>query len=246
MIHYHGTPISGKSHIGAVVLKGRHGFVSFASKSSLPVVAEVCSTFALDNGAFSFWKSGKETDWKAYYEWVELWHKHPSFDFALIPDVIDGCLEDNKRLISEFPFSKFVGTPVWHMHEPICWLYDLCATYPRVAIGSSGEYSTVGNNLWWGRIEKAMDAVTDNNGRPMCKLHGLRMLDPKIFTKLPFSSCDSTNVAVNCADSNRWKNYPPPSNEVRGLVLAERIEAHNSANEWVRPPKQVSLFPYFL
>ena len=92
---------------------------------------------------------------------------------------------------------------------------------------------------------EAMDIATAGTGKPVCKLHGLRMLDPRIFTKIPFHSCDSTNVAVNCADSNRWKNYPPPNNEVRGLVLAERIEAHNSAFEWKKPnnePKQLSLF----
>lgn len=245
MIHYHGTPISGKAHVGATVLKGRHGFVSFASKGSLKTVAEVCSTFALDNGAFSFWKSGKETNWNEYYKWVEQWYRHPSFDFALIPDVIDGNLEDNKIFLKEFPFTKDIGVPVWHMHEPTEWLFELCIHYPRVAIGSSGDYATVGNERWWGRMVKAMDVATDEAGRPLCKLHGLRMLDPRIFTKLPFHSCDSTNVAVNCADSNRWKNYPPPSNEVRGLVLAERIEAHNSAFEWQRPdkePTQMSLF----
>ena len=232
MIHYHGTPISGAETVGATVLRNRHGFVSFAAPQHLRMVAEVCSSFALDNGAFSMHTKGVAVDWNKYYEFVHDWHKHPGFDFALIPDVIDGTVQQNQELMGKWPFSRSVGVPVWHLHEPLHWLVFLCQGYPRVAIGSSGEYWQVGSASWWARMAEAMGKICDGSGRPMCKLHGLRMLDPKIFTKFPFSSCDSTNVAVNCANSNRWKNYPPPNNETRGIVLAERIEAHTSASAW--------------
>lgn len=241
MIHYHGTPISGKEHIGSTVLKNRHGFVSFAAPGPIKMVSEVCASFAVDNGAFSKWTKGIEVDWLKYYEWVEKWHRHPGFDFALIPDVIDGTVQQNQELMADWPFDRNIGVPVWHLHEPLPWLLFLCQGYPRVAIGSSGEYAKIGTDKWWARMAEAMDKITDGNGRPICKLHGLRMLDPNVFSKFPFASCDSTNVAVNCADSNRWKNYPPPNNETRGVVLAERIEAHTSAAEWERPPEQQSL-----
>lgn len=231
MIHYHGGPIWPES-AAAKIWKNRHAFISFARSEQIGVASEVASTFALDNGAFALWRSGKKTDWDGYYDFVDKWRRHPGFDWALIPDVIDGDEWQNAELMDQWPFPNMVGVPVWHLHESIHWLISLCEKYPRVAIGSSGEYHKVGSQKWWGRMATAMDEVTDDYGRPFCKLHGLRMLDPAIFAEFPFSSCDSTNVAQNCRDSKRWTVYNPPNNETRGLVLAERIESINSAATW--------------
>jgi hypothetical protein len=74
-----------------------------------------------------------------------------------------------------------------------------------------------------------MNAICDDKGRPICKLHGLRMLDPDIFTKLPLSSADSTNAAVNSGSLSRFGSYLPPTAAQRAEVIAERIEANNSA-----------------
>jgi len=240
MIHYHGGPIWPETAAGKI-WRNRHGFVSFARPEQIATAAESCATFALDNGAFSFWKSGKETNWPGYYEWVERWHLHPGFDWALIPDVIAGELAENKRLIDDWPLPEWTGVPVWHLHEPLHWLKELCERFPRVAIGSSGEFAQIGKHRWWIRMVEAMNLITDEKGRPPCKLHGLRMLDPLIFTKFPFASCDSTNVALHCMDSARWTTYAPPNNETRGLVLAERIEAQTSLAAWVKRPEQMQL-----
>jgi hypothetical protein len=60
------------------------------------------------------------------------------------------------------------------------------------------------------------------------------MLDPEIFTKLPFSSTDSTNIGRNVGIDKNWKNgnYPPPTKEVRAQVMRSRIEAHNAPAVW--------------
>jgi hypothetical protein len=81
---------------------------------------------------------------------------------------------------------------------------------------------------------QAMRVICDDMGRPICKLHGLRMLDPNIFTKLPFSSTDSTNIARNVGIDKNWKNgnYPPPTKEARAQVMRSRIEAHNAPVTW--------------
>jgi hypothetical protein len=81
---------------------------------------------------------------------------------------------------------------------------------------------------------QAMRVICDDMGRPICKLHGLRMLDPAIFTKLPFSSTDSTNIARNVGIDKNWKhgNYPPPTKEARAQVMRSRIEAHNAPTTW--------------
>lgn len=241
MIHYHGghiTPIAA----GAKILMGRHALVSFSAPSCVDIVAEVCQSFVFDNGAFSAWRSGKPiTDWNPYYQWVREWKNHPAFDWAIIPDIIDGGEEDNDRLIDEWP-DDLDGVPVWHLHESLDRLSRLSHRWRWVSLGSSGRFKDIKTRAWWGRMEEAMEAVCDN-GRPRCKLHGLRMLDPEVFTRYPFASADSNNVAINMSLDKRWTSYRPATRTGMGIVVAERVEAHQSASSWVPARgKQLDLF----
>lgn len=238
MIHYHGGPITPASAAHAA-WRSRHAFVSFAAAGQVEIAASVSQSFALDNGAFSLWRAGKATDWPGFYAWCEQWLSHPGCDWAVIPDVIDGDEAANDALIREWPFGQR-GVPVWHMHETISRLYRLCREWPRVALGSSGEFAAVGNGRWWARMSKAMNSVCID-GRPIAKLHGLRMLDPEVFSKLPLASADSTNVARNIGIDGAWRgSYTPASKETRGFVLAERIEQFNSVGRWARSDHQLS------
>ncbi len=241
MIHYHGGPITPVTS-AVKAWTGRHAFVSFAYPEQLRVAMEVCQSWALDNGAFSAWKADKPVEWARFYEWV-AWHKRiPGFDFAIIPDVIDGTEADNDALLAEWPHGND-GVPVWHLHESLERLQRLAFSWPRIAFGSSGEYQRPGSRAWWDRMAQAMNLITDREGRPVCKLHGLRMLDPDIFTRLPFSSADSTNVARNIGIDSVWKGtYPPHNKDVRALVMVERIESHNSAILWERQRVQERMF----
>lgn len=243
MIHYHGTPASGNTTDKARFLQGRHALVPFPRQDDLGVVAEVCKAFVFDNGAFSVWKRGETLDVPGYMEWVNEWCRHPGFQWALIPDVIDGDESDNARLVRDWEFAglKQYGVPVWHMHESIARLRTLSEMYPTVALGSSGAWPNPGTKNWWARMDEAMGEICDSDGRPQCKLHGLRMLDPDVFTRLPLASADSTNAAVNCGAVGRFGIYAPPTAGQRASVIAERIEAHNSAAFW-EPCRQKSLF----
>lgn len=230
MIPYHGTPMGGTTNDKARVLAGRHALVPFPRQDDMGVVAEVCQSFVFDNGAFSAWKRGLAMDVDGYIRWVEEWHHHPGFDWALIPDVIDGDEAANDSLIETWP-KHLHGVPVWHMHESLDRLQRLCAEWRAVALGSSGQWATPGTAAWWKRMGDAMDRICDA-GRPPCKLHGLRMLDPAIFSRLPLSSADSTNAAVNGGSISRFGTYLPPTAGQRSEVIASRIEAHNSAPVW--------------
>lgn len=240
MIHYHGTPIGGSRQDVARFLMGRHALVPFPRQDDMGIVAEACQSFVFDNGAFSVWKRGEVLDVEGYSRWVEEWHRHPGFDWALIPDVIDGDDADNDALLRDWP-KHLPGVPVWHLHEDIARLETLCRAYRTVAFGSSGQWSTPGTSGWWGRMSEAMNAICPA-GRPLARLHGLRMLDPAIFSKLPFASADSTNAAVNSGSLDRFGIYLPPSAAQRAAVIAERIEANNSAPAWVPVPIQQEVF----
>jgi hypothetical protein len=115
------------------------------------------------------------------------------------------------------------------MHESIERLMSLAVEWPAVALGSSGEWKTPGSKKWWERINEALPRICDEFGRPICKLHGLRMLDPRIFSRLPFASADSTNAGVNAGAKNRYGMYVPVNSGVRAEIIAQRIEIHNSA-----------------
>lgn len=242
MIHYHGFPVT-PATAAAKLASGRHAFVSFAYQDQLPIAIECCQSFAVDNGAFSAWKSGKPIlNWIPYFEWIESIKRTPGFDFAVIPDVIDGGETENNELIDAWPHEPWLSAPVWHMHESIARLELLARNWPRVAIGSSGQFAVIGDSRWWARIAEAMNAICDERGHPICKLHGLRMLNPDIFSRLPFSSADSTNIAQNIGIDSAWRGtYQPPSKEWRAIVMAERIESHNGADCWVRQPEQAEM-----
>ncbi|HBO8949782.1 TPA: hypothetical protein L5D21_003762 [Pseudomonas aeruginosa] len=233
MIHYHGTPIGGTRQDAARFLAGRHALVPFPRQDDVAIVAEVCQSFCFDNGAFSVWKKGGTLDVESYLRWVDDWRRHPGFDWALIPDVIDGDEAANDRLLEQWP-EHLPGVPVWHLHESLERLQRLASAWRTVALGSSGQWATPGTAPWWKRISAAMNSICDARGRPTCRLHGLRMLDPKIFGRLPFASADSTNAAVNGGSVSRFGIYPPPTAGQRAAVIADRIEAHNSAPVWTR------------
>jgi hypothetical protein len=233
MIHYHGGPITPLS-VAHAVWKRRHAFVSFERPEQVAFAAEICQSFAIDNGAFSVWRRGAQLDVKGYVEFVDEWRRHPGFDWCLIPDVIDGTEADNDRMFAEYKQAGgdlLRDVPVWHMHESFERLARLCRTWPRVALGSSGEYAEVGTPQWWQRMGEAMDFVCDEDGRPPCKLHGLRMLNPTIFSQLPLASADSTNVAQN---HGRERKRYALSAAMGALAIADRIEEHASAPRWMR------------
>jgi len=244
MIHYHGTPIGGTRQDTAKFLVGRHALIPFGRKDDVGAVLEYCQSFVLDNGAFSHWKAGKgEIDFDAYWKWVHSIYQHPGFDWALIPDIIDGTEADNVDWVMKWIRigGRAKGVPVWHMHESFEWLEYLIDNFQTVALGSSGEYKSPGTSKWWRRMSIVISVCCDQYGRPKCKLHGLRMLDPDIFTRLPLASADSTNAAVNSGSLSRFGSYIPPTSSQRAAVIAERIECNNSSALWAIGNEQLEL-----
>jgi hypothetical protein len=238
MIHYHGLPIT-PATAAVRAVSGGHAFVSYRHPDQLTIALEVAQSFAVDNGAFSAWRSGNPvTSWEEFYDWIAGLHRYPPFDFAVIPDVIDGDEAANDALLEEWPWRKsapHVGAPVWHLHESLDRLDRLVSNWPRICLGSSGEFAQVGTPAWWTRMAQAMEVVCDREGRPGCKLHGLRMLDPAIFTRFPFSSADSTNIGQNVGIDSAWRGtYTPPTKEARAAIMRERIESQQSLIFWER------------
>ena len=251
MIHYHGLPITPESAAVKAIDHG-HAFVSFRAQHQLGLAIEIAQSFAVDNGAFGAWRSGLPvTDWEQYYEWVESLRRIPNFDFAIIPDEIEGDEKANDALLDEWPWRdspaiRGIGVPVWHLHESLDRLARLCADWPRVAFGSSGQFATVGNKKWWGRISEAFDLICCDKGLPASKIHGLRMLNPEVFSRCPFASVDSTNIARNVGIDSAWRGtYTPTNKDTRAAVMRARIEGQPGAAIWSRGGVQMTLDIYW-
>lgn len=234
MIHYHGTPIGGTREEVTRFAHGRHFLIPWPRPEDLGTVADVCESFIFDNGAYTFWRQGESVkDWRPYFEFVKLWVRHPRYAYAMIPDEIEGDEEANDRLICKWVNWQGWrgqnwwnnGVPVWHLHESLERLERLVRGWQRVAFGSSGQWMTPGTESWHRRMNEAMRVACDDDGRPRCKLYGLRMLRGDIVARYPFAGADSTNVAQNANNLNRFGMYAPPTRSQRCEAIASRIEA---------------------
>lgn len=189
-IHYHGTPITPRSKFPV----GRHYCVSYAAPHDIEYAHQVGQSVLLDNGAFSFWKSGKPTNWSGYYDWCDRWLAYPT-TWAIIPDVIDANdIVDNIKLLRDWPHGHR-GAPVWHLHEGLNHLLDLLDQWPRVCFGSSGRYARVGSAGWHRRVERAWNEIAKRHLRTPW-VHMLRGMQTTKWG-YPFASVDSTDVARN-------------------------------------------------
>jgi len=239
MRHYHRTPLADTGQDTARFLQNRHALVPFHHPEDAPIAFEVCRSVALDHGSAVLSKAGEQLDIESYIHWCEEWHRHPGFDWALIPDAIDGDEADNDALLRDWP-QAIAGVPVFHLQEDPARLLRLAANYPLVALRSGPRsWSTAGTTGWWGRMAIILDAICDEDGRPLCKLHGQEMMEPDIFTALPLASVDGCCSDREKQPSGRFGRYQAPPKIQRTTVIADRIETHNSAPIWQRPKKQL-------
>ena len=209
-LHYHGTPITPLAVMHS--LAGCCFCVSFARPEQVRLAHEIGQSVLLDNGAFSTWRRGEVADWPGYYAWADGWLDWPT-TWAVIPDVIEGDAEENDALIAQWPFGTR-GSPVWHLHEPLERLLELCDRWPRVCFGSSGAYAKLGTPEWHGRVSDAWNELAKRHTRTPW-IHMLRGLD-QAGGIYPFASLDSTNVAQNHARNSALKSPKRMADQIDG------------------------------
>jgi hypothetical protein len=194
-IHYHGTPLTPRDQLWKMA--GKSFCVSFAHPADAEICLRIGQSVMWDNGAFSLFTKQKAVNWSAFYKWLEPRLGHPHW--AVIPDVIDGDVEANARLVDEWPFPAAFGAPVWHMGEPIEVLLDFAQRFPRVCFGSSGAYWQVGSDPWCRRADEAFNELARRGHLPW--IHMLRGM-AVAGKRWPFASVDSVNVARNFKDTD--------------------------------------------
>lgn len=216
MMHYHGTPITPRASL--LKMSGRMFCVSYAAPQDLATCLQIGQSVMFDNGAFSAKTRGFTFDVDGFYKWVEPNLGHPHW--AVVPDVIDGTVDEQRIMQKSWPFRKDLGIPVWHLGLPIDFLLEICDAWGRVCLGSAGQYWQIESPTWRGRMDEVFNALTKTFGT-LPFTHGLRMLSQS-KGQWPLSSADSTNVARNHKD---------------GLVCADcmamRIDSSNTPTKFV-------------
>lgn len=198
MLHYHGTPITPRQELEK--LSGKNFCVSFAHPWDAEWCIKNAQSIMWDNGAFSAYTKGKSFDVCAYKVWLD--DKLYGSNWAVVPDVIGGDVEQQKELHSQWDYPDHLSCYVWHMHLPLSWLKELVQTYPRVAFGSSGQFWKVGNSDWSRRADEAWEEIDKTGARPWVHMmRGLKLSKER----WPFASADSTNVARNFKNKGREK-----------------------------------------
>lgn len=222
-IHYHGTPLTPRSDL--VKMAGKHFCVSYANPGDADWCLANGQSVLWDNGAFTFKTQGKPVDWAKFYAWLEPKLGHPHW--AIIPDVIDGDVAEQRALVAQWPHG-FMGSPVWHMALSIDYLLDLANHWPRLCFGSSGAFWQVGSDRWCRRADEAFNALEKRGLRPW--VHMLRGL-ALCGDRWPFASADSVNVARNFKDTNTDPER-----------MARRIDAIQCPILWSVRAEQSELF----
>lgn len=228
-IHYHGTPLTPRSEM--LKMAGKCFCVSFANPADADWCLQHGQSVMWDNGEYVFFKkrvalealgrvSLPPTDWKKLYIWLEPRLGHPHW--AVVPDVINGTVEQQRELVAQWPFPKELSAPVWHTGLPVDYLLELADNWPRICFGSSGAYWQVGSPDWERRTDEAFNQLERRGLRPWVHmLRGLAMCGDR----WPFASADSTNVARN------FKDTP-----ICPERMARRIDAVQCPVKWTLKP----------
>ena len=223
-IHFHGTPITPRKEL--FKMAGRHFCVSFADKRDAEVCVQIGQSVMFDNGAFSVWKQGTEIDWSDFYKWLEPRLGHPHW--AIIPDVITGTVEQNRKLLEDWPHPAELSAPVWHTDEPIDWLLELAQyDFGKICFGSTPDYEP-GSDAWRERMTAAFNKLAKSGPMPWVHmLRGLAQIKPDGF---PFASADSVNVALHFKENNTFPGK-----------MAAAINSVQAPNFWIAEPEQICL-----
>lgn len=224
-VHYHGLPLT--PEVMLLDLGGRNMCVSFATSrpGQLAIALDQAQQLMFDNGAYTIKQQGGVLDQNAFYAWLEPLLGHPHW--AVVPDVIDGTVEQQRNLLATWPYPRELGAPVFHIALSDDYLLELTDQWPRVCLGSSGDFWNIRSVAWRRRMDAIQELLACKR-RCAPNLHGLRMMDQIGKGWSLLASADSVNVARN------FKDY-----RLMPGAVANRIDRVNGSTVFLPARSQV-------
>jgi hypothetical protein len=142
----------------------------------------------IDSGAFSAKTQNEVLDIDKYIEYIE--ENEDVFDKYFNLDVIG----DGDKSFANYLYMRAAGLrpiPVWHAETDPKFLTEYLALSDYVAIGAisvmSNERTIASLDSIW------RDYLTDDDGFPICKVHGFGLTSILIMHRYPWYSVDSTS-----------------------------------------------------
>lgn len=159
----------------------------------------------LDSGAYSAWSRGAKIDLGEYIEFIR--ENAKLLDTYVNLDVIPGKRGVRPTLrevdwaaaasLENYQTMRAAGLapiPVFHFGEPFKWLERL--------LESGTDYISLGGTVGLrtsdkrGFLDRCFTALTNAQGEPVVKVHGLGVSEGQFVTRYPWQSVDSTSWAI--------------------------------------------------
>lgn len=154
----------------------------------------------LDSGAFSAWKLRQEIDvgeyaeflkeHKGYYKWAINLDSIPG-RFGKVPTLseVDGAAESSWANLEYLESCGIDVLPVFHQGEDFKWLDRMIQKgYDYVCISPDNGKNVKQKREW---LDRVYSAITDKDGYPVVKTHGLAVTSLDLVFRYPFMSVDS-------------------------------------------------------
>ena len=167
----------------------------------------------LDSGAFSVWKSGRTIDLNSYIEFIN--NRIQDIEVAVNLDVIPGkfrgpkvkneqreeaCTQGYKNYFkmaedSKLPTDRIIH--VFHKEDSFKWLKKFMDDGVEYVGLAPGQFTGQDQKIKW--LDRCMDYVTDDKGRPRIRFHGFAVTAMALMMRYPWYSVDSTSWVIAAA-----------------------------------------------
>ncbi len=189
----------------------------------------------LDSGAYTAWTQRKPIDLKSYIAYIKRERKHIEtyFNLDVIPgepgqkrtaDMVEASAKASYDNLKTMTKAGLTPIPVFHLGEDFRWLERMLKDgYDYIGFG--GPSWAQGYDLipWLNRV---FDRITDKEGKPIIKAHGLGLASPDLMLAYPWYSCDAVSWALTAAFGSifcpMYKNDKPDYSQAPMKVIVSK------------------------
>lgn len=165
----------------------------------------------LDSGAFTAWSQGKEINLKDYIKYIKDNRGiiDTYFNLDVIPGGVGGkptvesietAAAASYRNLEKMREAGLDPIPVYHEGERFYWLHKMLEDGCKyIGLGGLGGKSPEAKQLW---MDQSFTILTEKDGRPKIKVHGLGIASFDLLRRYPWYTCDATSWALTSAYGN--------------------------------------------